>query len=167
VIPSSRRLRSQEQRHHEADQKDQIHLEWCGTDVIAEVTIGCVIIVSCIAELIKGCVTGIVPFIARYKNISLVYYLAPVFPSFSSFRSLSQRNTSRTTPGHPINSTRPSIPSMSLRHSADMVLLANPRGNHFIHLALLGTLLLFDFLAMTMSAALVQEGKGSWFGESF
>jgi hypothetical protein len=40
-----------------------------------------------------------------------------------------------------------------------MVLLANPRGNHFTHLALLGSLLLFDFLAMTMSAALVHEGK--------
>jgi hypothetical protein len=48
-----------------------------------------------------------------------------------------------------------------------MALLANPRRNHVIHLALLGTFLFFDFLTLVISTAFVHEGKHSWIGESF
>ena len=47
-----------------------------------------------------------------------------------------------------------------------MTILADPRSNHLIHLALLGTFLLFDFLALAISAAFVHEGKQRYYGES-
>lgn len=46
-----------------------------------------------------------------------------------------------------------------------MPILADPRSNHLIHLALLGTFLLFDFLALAISAAFVHEGKQRYYGE--
>lgn len=46
-----------------------------------------------------------------------------------------------------------------------MGLLANPRSNHLTHLALLGTLLFFEFLTLAISAAFVDRGKSLYFGK--
>ncbi|KAJ9116031.1 hypothetical protein QFC20_000698 [Naganishia adeliensis] len=48
-----------------------------------------------------------------------------------------------------------------------MGLLANPRSNHLIHLALLGTLLFFEFLTLAISATFVERGKSLYFGYYF
>ncbi|KAI5450372.1 hypothetical protein NCC49_003154 [Naganishia albida] len=48
-----------------------------------------------------------------------------------------------------------------------MAILANPRSNHLIHLALLGTLLFFEFLTLAISAAFVDRGKRLYHGYYF
>jgi hypothetical protein len=47
-----------------------------------------------------------------------------------------------------------------------MAICANPRSNHFTHLALLGTLLFFEFVSMALSAAFIARGKSQYYGES-
>ncbi|GHJ89755.1 hypothetical protein NliqN6_6157 [Naganishia liquefaciens] len=48
-----------------------------------------------------------------------------------------------------------------------MAILADSRSNHLIHLALLGIFIFFDFLALAICAAFIQEGKRRYFGYYF
>ncbi|KAJ9115210.1 hypothetical protein QFC20_001077 [Naganishia adeliensis] len=48
-----------------------------------------------------------------------------------------------------------------------MAICANPRNNHFTHLALLGTLLFFECLSMALSAAFIARRKSQHYGYYF
>jgi hypothetical protein len=55
-------------------------------------------------------------------------------------------------------------PSVCPQRIANMILLANPHGNHVIHLALLGSFLVFNFLTFVICAAFINEGRHWYIG---
>lgn len=70
-----------------------------------------------------------------------------------------------TAPGVSVAETKPRQPSGCSRRIPTMVSLANPRGNHILHLALLGTFLVFNFLTLVIGAAFIDEGRHWYYGE--